>query len=129
MKYLGVDYGKSKIGLALSDGQMASPLRVVSTSSLKDSLQKISHIIKSEGVERVVVGVPESGEARSFAKKFIEELEKSLEKIEIIGVPETLSSVRGKELMIDLNLSKKERQKEDAYSAVIILQEFLNSLN
>lgn len=131
MMYLGIDYGKKKVGLAISEGQVASPLKVLEVSGLKDAVSKISYVIKSEEINRVVIGIPESGEARSITKKFLAELKKryKIEPVEVIEVEETLSSVDAKKVMIDLNLSKKQREKEDAYSAGIILQNFLNSLN
>ena len=46
----------------------------------------------------------------------------------MIEADETLSSSSAKDLMIDLNIPQKQRQKEDAYSAVIILQNFLDSV-
>ena len=130
MKYLGIDYGKSKIGLAISEGQIASPLEVVAINSLVDALAKVENVIVKEGINRVVVGVPESGEAEKIARKFIHKLDifYKNEIIEVIAVDETLSSHDAKELMKDLNLNRKKRREEDAYAAVIILQNFLDSL-
>lgn len=128
MRYLGIDYGKRKIGLAVSEGQIASPLKVLEVSSLKDALEKVGRIIEVEKIDRVVIGVPESGEAKSIVKKFIEGM-KNNEKVKIIETEETLSSVEAREFMIELGLGQKMRQEEDAYSAVLILQRFLNSLS
>lgn len=131
MNYLGVDYGKKKVGLAMSEGQVASPLKVLEVTSLKDAVNKVSQVIKKEEINRVVVGVPEGGEAKSITRKFLNELKNSYKKevVEIIEYEETLTSADAKRLMIDLNLSRKRRKNEDAYSASIILQNFLNSLN
>ena len=130
MRYLGVDYGLKKVGLALSEGQIASPLKVLDINGLSDAVNKITHIIKSEEAERVVIGVPDSGEAKSAVKKFIAKLKEELKEtqVSVIEADETLSSASAKDLMIDLGISQKSRQKEDAYSAVIILQNFLDSI-
>ena len=130
MRYLGVDYGLRKVGLALSEGQIASPLKVLEINGLKDAVNKISHVIKQEEVERVVIGVPESGEAKNAVKKFIAGLKSELNEsqVSVIEADETLSSASAKDLMIDLNLSQEARKKEDAYSASIILQNFLDSI-
>lgn len=130
MRYLGVDYGLKKMGLAISEGQIASPLKVVEISSLADAIAKISQVIKTEEVERVIVGIPESGQAKNIAKKFTHELTQKLDKelVSVIEADETLSSASAKNLMIDLGVGEKARQKEDAYSAVIILQNFLDSI-
>lgn len=124
MKYLGIDYGKRKIGLSLSEGLTASPLKTIETSSLKDSVQKILQIIKNEQIEKVVIGFPESGEAKKLVENFTREIIK--EGIEIETVDETLSSQNALKDMINLGLSKKSRKSEDAYSAALILQEYLD---
>lgn len=130
MRYLGVDYGLKKVGLALSEGQIASPLKVVEVSGLKDAVSKISNVIKQEEIERVVVGVPESGESKKVVKSFLTKIKNDLKDsaVSIIEADETLSSYSAKNLMIELNSSTSARKKEDAYSAVIILQNFLDSL-
>ncbi len=123
MKYLGVDYGLKKIGLAISEGKIASLYKVLEVSSLKDSLDKVKKIIKEEGIDRVVVGMPE-GRSGKIVKKFAKELKK---KVYVVEVDETLSSIDAKKLMIELNTNQKQRKKEDAYAAAIILQNFLDS--
>lgn len=130
MRYLGVDYGLKKIGLSLSEGQIASAYEVVYIKGLKDALSKISQVIKKEEIERVVIGVPE-GEMGKVTKKFVQSLNTKYahESVEIIATDETLSSHNARRLMIELEIPKNKRKEEDAYSAALILQEFLNSLN
>ena len=130
MRYLGVDYGLKKVGLAHSEGQIASPLKVIEINSLTDAVNKILHIIKQEGIDRVVIGVPDSGESKSAVKKFISSLKIKLKdsQVSVIEADETLTSSSAKDLMIDLNLGKDARKKEDAYSASLILQNFLDSI-
>jgi putative Holliday junction resolvase len=130
MRYLGLDYGLKKVGLAMSEGQIASPLKVLEISSLKDAVNKISSIIEKEEIDRVVIGVPDSGQAKNAVKKFITELKLNLknELVSVIEADETLSSQSAKDLMLNLNLSQEARKKEDAYAAVIILQNFLDSI-
>lgn len=126
MKYLGIDYGLRKIGLAVSDGQLASIYSVVEISSLNDALVKVRNIIDKEGISQVVVGIPESGPAKKNAERFSQSL---AEFVSVIKTQETLSSKNAKNLMIDLGVGKKQRENEDAYSAALILQDFLDSLN
>lgn len=130
MRYLGVDYGLKKVGLALSEGQIASPLKVVEVSSLKDAVNKISSIIEKAEVDRVVVGVPDSGQSKTAVRKFLTEMKTKFkeDQISFIEADETLSSSEARDLMVDLNVSREARQKEDAYSATIILQNFLDSI-
>ncbi len=125
MKYLGIDYGLKKIGLAISEGQIASVFKVIGISSLKDALTKIKKVIADEKIDRVVIGIAgkESGKA---AKNFSRQLSKN---ITVIETDETLSSQKAKEMMIELGVSQKKRKEEDAFAAAIILQNFLDSLD
>jgi putative transcription antitermination factor YqgF len=125
MRYLGIDYGKRKIGLSISEGLTASPLKVLEVSSLKDALNKVESILKIEEIDQVIIGISESGESLKITNDFISELRK---KTEVIEVEETLSSKQALEQMIEMGTSRKTREKEDAYSATIILQTFLDSL-
>lgn len=130
MRYLGIDYGKSKVGLAISEGQIASPFKVLSINSLDSALSQVETVIESEEITRVVVGIPE-GTTGEMVKKFVKALNNRMKdkQVEVIETDETLTSVDARKMMIDLNLSQKERQKEDAYSAMLILQRFLNTLS
>ena len=129
MKYLGIDYGKKKIGLALSEGLTASPFKTLTVSSLKDAVNQILQVIKKEEVGKIIIGIPESGEALKITKNFIQELKNITPlRCDIVEVEETLSSYSAKHDMLDLGFSKKDRQKEDAYSAMIILQDYLDSI-
>lgn len=61
MKYLGIDYGDKKIGLALGDdgSHVAVPLEVVCVGANgRSPVQRITEIIREEQIDEVVVGVP-----------------------------------------------------------------------
>lgn len=124
MTYLGIDYGKTKIGLAISEGELASPLKVIKISALKDAIVKVSAVIKGEQIDQVVIGMPESGEARTITKEFVKQLKKE---IDIVEVEETLTSQNAQAKMIAQGISKKKRQDEDSFAAAVILQNYLNT--
>ena len=123
MVYLGIDYGLKKIGLAVSEGLTASPLKIIQVSSLEDAVSKVKRAINQEKADALVVGIPESGKSREIVKKFIGEICKYATVIEF---EETLSSVDARKTMITLGKGKKQRKKEDAYAATIILQNYLD---
>ena len=56
MRYLGIDYGTKKSGLALSDdtGTMAFPREVIATDS--EFLTRIEQLINEEKIDAVVIG-------------------------------------------------------------------------
>ena len=125
MKYLGVDFGLKRIGLAVSEGELASAWKVVEVRNLKDAILAISQIITAEGFEKIIVGMPEGGKMTKTIKGFINGLKKI--GIESEAWDETLTSKNATKLMVDLNLSKKARQVNDSYSAMLILQDYLDS--
>jgi tRNA-binding protein len=71
MRYLGIDYGTKKIGLALSDenGTMGFPHSVITTSA--QSLDTVADLISQEKVSAIVIGESKdfSGEDNSVAEE------------------------------------------------------------
>lgn len=125
MKYLGIDYGQKKVGLSLSEGQIASSYKVITIHSLQEALSKVLQVIKQESVDQVVIGKPESGLSLKITQNFIAELKKY---IPVIEADETLSSFQAKNLMLELNKPKKLRQQDDSVAAAIILQNYLDKI-
>jgi putative Holliday junction resolvase len=60
VKVLALDYGAARTGVALSDatGTIARPFGVVERAATPAGLERIREIVRDEGVERVVVGLP-----------------------------------------------------------------------
>jgi putative transcription antitermination factor YqgF len=123
MKYLGVDWGLKKIGLALSEGNLASPFGSLKIQSLQEGIEKIKKIIKDHGIEMVVIGKP-GGESGKWVEKAIKLLEDL--KVSVIRADETLSTYKAKNLMIEMGVGQKKRRDEDTIAAVIILQRYLD---
>ncbi len=119
-KILGIDYGRSKIGLAIAEGPLAYPLRVVRFNTLEEVLKKIKEEIEKGEIKKVVVGVSEGtmgGESRAFAKLINAET-----------FDETLSTYEAQKRSILGGVGRKKRRKmEDAYAATIMLQNYLDS--
>ena len=126
MKILGIDYGRKKIGLAIADGPLAEPLKVVRFESLEKVLEKVEDVVKKEEIERVVVGVSERKmgiEQRVFGKSLKEKLS-----IPVVFQDETLTTHEAQELSIKAGIKRKKRRAlEDAYSAALILQSYIDS--
>ena len=123
MKYLGVDFGLKRIGLAVSEGTLASSWKVINTNSFKDSIDQLERIIKTENFDKVIVGKPDGG-----IGKLVEKLAKVLSSkgIMVEFADETLSSKNATSLMVDLNIPKKKREVNDSFAASQILQNFLD---
>lgn len=123
MRYLGIDFGGKRIGIAVSDdnGGIAFPLSVIQND--KNLLENISKIIKKEKIEAIILG-----ESKNFQNESnpimveIEEFKKNLEeklKIKVFYEPEFLTSQQAKKI-------QGENQMHDASAAAIILQSYLD---
>lgn len=125
MKYLGIDFGLKRIGLATSEGNLASPYKIIDVKSIEDGIVKVSQIVKDEEFEQVIVGLPE-GKIGSSTKKFIKGLKSRGFLVE--SIDEHLSSKAADAIMIETGINRKKRKLNDAHSAAIILQEYLDNL-
>lgn len=124
MKYLGVDFGLRKIGLAISEGEIAIPLKVIHVKSKQEGASRLLEIIERENIDTVVMGVPESG-VRSAILKVASIIK---QKVSVYLIEETLTTQNAKQEMLSLGIKRKKRElKEDAYSAALILQEYLDT--
>ena len=133
-RYLGIDYGKKRIGLALSDimGIMAQPFDVIDSKGLKNNIENIIKIIKEKEISCVVVGNPvnmnaSEWEMSKFVMEFVEELKKVTDvKVEIID--ERLTTAQAERVLIEeANVSREKRKTiRDKLAATFILQTYLD---
>lgn len=135
MRILGIDYGDSRVGVAVSDlmGWMAQGVRTVQNKSSKYLLEELAKILDEYKPERVVIGLPKNmdgsvgfrGEATyKFAEKF-----KEIYGGEIIFWDERLSTVSATRVMNETNTRGKDRKKVlDTVAACFILQSYLDSI-
>lgn len=123
MRYLGIDWGLKKIGLAISEGEIATPLKTISVNSFEDAITKVISVIEDEIADLIVLGNPE-GVMGEMVKKVAKRLKS--EGFEVVLADETLSTQEAKTLMIEMGLSKKDRGEDNALSAAIILQRYLD---
>jgi putative Holliday junction resolvase len=81
VKVMGLDYGSARTGVAVSDptGTVARPLGVVEKASAESGLAELGRLVRDEGVERIVVGLPLTmrgtrGEQVVETERFVESL-------------------------------------------------------
>lgn len=125
MKYLGLDFGLKRIGLATSEGNLASPLTIIEVKNLKDAAEKIVELVEKEGFEKIIVGLPE-GKMGQTVLGFIKALRKN--GLDVLETDETLSTQMALKNMTEQGISKKKRRVNDSQAAAIILQDYLDSL-
>jgi len=123
MRYLGIDFGSKRVGVAVGDGEnrMAFPHAVISND--KNLLPEIEKIIAKEKIEKVVIG--ESKDFKGEPNKIMGEIEKFKKiltektKLEILLEPEFMTSAQAEHL-------QGKNEMHDASAAAIILQFYLD---
>jgi len=124
MKYLGIDFGMRKIGLAISEGKFTSPWQVLEVKGFSEAVEKTLKIIKDGQFQKVIVGLPE-GKMGQNVRGFVKALNKMGAEVETVD--ETLSSKKALQAMIEQGIGVKKRMSEDAFSAAEILQNYLDN--
>ena len=86
MKVVALDFGSARTGVAVSDptGTVARPLAVVERAATEAGFRQLIELIRSEGAERVVVGLPltlrgEHGEQARETDRFVASLRERLD--------------------------------------------------
>jgi putative holliday junction resolvase len=131
-RILALDYGKKRIGLAVTDPLqiIASPLTTVSPSEIEDFL---IDYVKKETVEEFVVGYPvqlnnKPSESLRYINPFLKRLSRLFPEKPVHLVDERFTSKIALQAIIDGGVKKKERRDKklaDKISASLILQTFL----
>ena len=141
MRFVGVDYGRKRIGLAISDATafLARPWQVVPVPDpdpetaavmIADFFPRLMN--DDDGVDGIVVGLPrrldgadndQTEDVRTFARQL-----HMITGIEVFLVDERLTSVEAESQLATREKDWKKRKKQiDAVAAAIILQDFLDS--
>lgn len=137
MKLLGIDYGRKKIGLAISGGKLSEPYQVIRYADYEKMIAHIQRIVERLRIEKIVIGMSEN-EMGEEIKKFIETLRLTLDPTSEKQAPlipcevsdETLSSHDAIEMSVASGMGRKKRKEmEDAFAASIMLQNYIDSTN
>ena len=132
-RVLGVDYGSSRVGLALSDPQkiIASPLHTLVNNGNDRLKKKLLELIKEKNVEYIVIGLPiglkgQETSQTKIVREFAEEI-RSLA-LPVYFQDERLSSLSAKKSLIKQNVKTGHNKSFiDSTAAAIFLQQFLDS--
>ncbi len=128
MKYLAVDFGEKRIGLATSDasGTIATPRKTLTRNRDERAIDEIVRFLRDEEVEEIVLGIPHHGDGRENdlgprVRSFGRKLEKAA------GLP-----VR----TVNEHLTTREAERRspgpegaDAAAAAVILEDYLSGLS
>jgi putative holliday junction resolvase len=135
LRVLAVDYGRKRIGLALSDelGLTAQPLATLVRVNRQTDLRRLREACRAHGVAHIIVGHPlhmtgDAGEMADEAARFAARLEKETG-IGVELVDERLTSWEAKQTIAETHSSassKKRRRKPlDDVAAAVLLRDYL----
>lgn len=131
-RYLGMDFGDRRVGIALSDpsGTFCSPLVVLERSP--KFFDAVRELVQEHEVDRIVLGLPRNMDGSLGPKALqVQEFGKKLE--EAAGVPvetwdERLTTAEAIRALRDAGVSPRKRAgKTDKVAAQILLQSYLDS--
>lgn len=135
MRTLGIDYGDSRVGLAITDalGITAQGLETVShKGNDKIVLRRLDEIMLEYEIDTIVVGMPFNMDGTKtiraeVTEKFIHKLKCKYNKMKIETIDERLTTVAAHKTMNFLDINKnKKRGIVDTISAVYILETYMN---
>ena len=135
MRMLGIDYGDSRVGVAITDalGITAQGLETIHhKGNDKIVLKRLDEIMQQYEIDTIVVGKPlnmngTTSERVEVTNKFIHKLKCKYNKLKIDTMDERLTTVEAHRTMNDLNINpRKKRNLVDTISAVYILEMYMN---
>jgi putative holliday junction resolvase len=133
MRYLGLDVGDKRIGIALSDetATLASGLPTLQRVGPKKDRKAIVALVAEHEVGEVVAGLPRNlaGEIGPQAQKvleFVEHLRAAL-RVPVVPWDERFTSAVATQALIEGGVSRHDRKDSiDKVSAILILQSYLD---
>jgi putative Holliday junction resolvase len=142
MQIAGIDFGRKRIGLAISDGQSAYPITVMERRSLKRDLDAIRSWLVDREVSLIVVGLPlnmdgTEGPTARAARSF-SECVSSATGLPVEMFDERLTSVEAEERLREASGSRtskraprkraaRKKPARDAVAAAVILEGWMES--
>ena len=135
MRILGIDYGDARIGLALSDASatLCGRAWTLTEWNLDRAVDAIADVVRTEGVERIVLGLPKNmdgseGVRAEKSRRFKEMLEAECA-LPVVLWDERRSSIEAHAILhASGKKEKKHRKTVDAVAASLILEGYLGSI-
>ena len=139
MRYVGIDYGEKRFGIALSDPLLltAQSFRVI-PAKLVNLIQVIDEMRSQNDKLEIVIGLPKNlkGENTKSTQKvleFIEKLKQAIKnndwQIEVKTCDERFSTVAAQRTLITADLSRQKRKRViDSLAAQFMLQGYLDRI-
>ncbi len=132
MRYLAIDLGDKRTGIAVGDDElkMAQPVCVLEVPIGALLIEAVKKTIDEQGVDELVIGLPlnmdgSPGQRVAITKNFAQQLETSTD-LPIHFQDERLTSASAEETLARSGKTHKQKKKmRDALAAAEILNDFL----
>lgn len=122
-KIMALDYGRKRIGVAVSFGTLAEPLDIVLNNL--QTINNLQQVVNKHHIQKILVGISEremAQESQEFGTKIANILD-----LPVTFYDETLSSVQVKKKLHQKNKGKRQYKGDiDHYAAAIFLQNYLD---
>lgn len=136
-RILGVDFGDTRTGLAVSDMSrfLASGIGYVSPGGIEKTADKVAEVAREQGVVAVVVGLPKNmdgseGFRAERCRQFASLLGERLGGMPVLMMDERMTTMSASRYLNETNTRGQKRKGViDTLSAQIILQNALDRLN
>lgn len=133
MRYLGLDVGDRRIGVAVSDetGTIATGLPTLRRVGPRKDVRAVAEIVREREIDEVVVGLPRrlDGGLGPQAQKvlaFMEDLRPAA-KVPVVPWDERFTSVVAEQALVEADVSRQGRKGlVDKVAAILILQNYLD---
>lgn len=132
MRILAVDYGKARVGIAITDplGVISQPLETFSNTSDKAVIRRLKYLVEENSVHLVLIGNPLSLNGGKTAMSdhiecFAERMRKALA-IKVVLWDERFTSKYAQIRLQEMGIQKGNK-KLDQIAACILLDEYLNT--
>ena len=135
-RILGVDFGDTRTGLAVSDTSrfLASGIGYVSPGGIQKTADKVAEVAREQKVSAIVVGLPKNmdgseGFRAERCREFASLLREQLEDIPVAMIDERMTTMSASRYLNETNTRGQKRKGViDTLSAQIILQNALDRL-
>ncbi|WP_300410510.1 Holliday junction resolvase RuvX [Lagierella sp.] len=132
-RFMGLDVGDKTIGVAISDPFFltAQGYTTIFRVGIKKDLEELKKIIEEKEVSKIIVGLPKNmnnsiGPQGKKVLEFVDRLKREVNN-EIILQDERLTTVSAERILIQGNVSRKNRKKViDKVASTYILQSYLD---
>ena len=130
MRVLGIDFGARRLGLAVSEGDVALPVGCLERRDLPRDLEALAEMAREREVEQVVVGLPVHMDGRRGPEA--EAAERFAKRVGVrLGVPVHLVDERWTSVEARRAVGGRRRRRQkgtvDSVAATLILRTWLES--